>query len=465
MNPLPESGNAIFLRGHIAKMSNWLVLCMILTLPGFNAVAQSFSVLHNFDAPAYGGTNEDGSQPLNLIAAGGTLYGGAQAGFFGRGTLFTINSDGTAFTNLYYCTASDGNDPTELSLLGDTFYGLTSGASGYGAVFTLNSTGFRLLYSFSNLDGNQRNTDGALPRGLMLSDGVLYGTAQWGGVYGSGTVFKIKTDGTGFRNLHSFTGYADGGEPRGGLTISSNILYGTTSYGTIFKIYTDGTGFGTLHTFNGRDGAEPGQTLILSSNTLYGTAYSQGSSGFGTLFSLKIDGSGFTLLHEFASSQSFTNEGYPNGLILYGSRLYGTTSALGGTRLGTVFRAKTDGTEFQTIHSFTGVDGGDPSQLVSLDNNLFGITYGGGSNGGGTVFRISLPSLIPQTLTIAQDNAGGYLLTFKGTANTAYRLQRASELTGPWTMSAAQSADDSGVVEFHDLFPPSDRAFYRVMRQ
>ena len=55
---------------------------------------------------------------------------------------------------------------------------------------------------------SRHNSDGANPRaGLILSGNTLYGTASNGGTSGNGTVFAVNTDGTGFTNLHSFTGY------------------------------------------------------------------------------------------------------------------------------------------------------------------------------------------------------------------------------------------------------------------
>jgi len=71
----------------------------------------------------------------------------------------------------------------------------------------------------------------------------LYGTTPYGGASGGGTVFAINTDGTGFRNLHSFTGGSDGANPFAGLILSGNTLYGTASSGgssgsgTVFSIF------------------------------------------------------------------------------------------------------------------------------------------------------------------------------------------------------------------------------------
>src|SRR5207245_11014916 len=61
---------------------------------------------------------------------------------------------------------------------------------------------FTDLYSFSG---------GVWPHGgLVLSGKTLYGTARGGGSSGSGTVFAVNTDATGFTNLHSFA--AESGE-------------------------------------------------------------------------------------------------------------------------------------------------------------------------------------------------------------------------------------------------------------
>src|SRR5437667_143815 len=115
------------------------------------------------------------------------------------------------------------------------------------------------LYSFSARSNGDygTNSDGAQPKGLVLSGNTLYGTTWQGGSSGNGTVFAINTNGTGFTILHRFTGGDDGGGPSAGLTLSGNTLYGTAEFGapsatgrgTVFAVNTDGTGFTILHTF------------------------------------------------------------------------------------------------------------------------------------------------------------------------------------------------------------------------
>src|ERR1035437_3537741 len=81
--------------------------------------------------------------------------------------------------------------------------------------------------------------------------------------------------------------------------------------------------FTTLHSFNGSDGANPRAGLILSGNTLYGTAQYGGSSAGGTVFAVSTDGTGFTTLHNF-DYYSSSDGTAPGALILSGNTLYGT---------------------------------------------------------------------------------------------------------------------------------------------
>ena len=173
---------------------------------------------------------------------------------------------------------------------------------------------FTTLHSFTTPSSlpPYGNSDGANPiASLILSGNILYGTAYFGGSSGDGAVFRMKTDGTGFTNLYSFTPLSnpysgtnsDGANPNR-LILSGNILYGTASGGgssgdgAVFSVSTDGTGFTNLYSFTtvsgifpsitNSDGANPNSGLILSGNTLYGTARIGGSSGCGTVFSLSL---------------------------------------------------------------------------------------------------------------------------------------------------------------------------------
>ena len=335
-----------------------------------------FTNLHHFTAttvsngvmfPYY--TNSDGANPAaGLIWASNVLFGTAVfGGSGGAGTLFKVNTDGTGFTNVYTFSAvsdsnsprtnSDGANPTAaLVLMDNTLYGTAEdgGSGGAGTVFRVNAdgSGFTNLHNFTEV--TTTNTDGAFPRaGLILSDNSLYGTTYRGGFFGAGTVFRVNTDGSGFTNLHNFTGSSDGGNPQAGLVLSGNILYGTASAGgsvgtngTVFRINTDGTAFTNLYGFTGSsDGEDPRGALILPGSTLYGTAYSGGDSGHGTIYSVKTNGQFFTAMYSYtAGTGSYLNPtnsdgAFPaDGLILSGNMLYGTAIRGGPGGVGTVFR-------------------------------------------------------------------------------------------------------------------------------
>ena len=327
-----------------------------------NTDGSGFTNLHSFTALAgpFPPTNSDGANPHGgSILSGNTLYGTAQAGGgSGVGTVFAINTDGSGFTNLHSFTAttgpnftnSDGAHPYAVLILsGKTLYGtlVDGGSSGNGTVFSIstNGTGFTNLYNFSG--GN----DGANPEGgLVLLGSTLYGTTFYGGTNGNGAVFAISTNGTGFTKLYSFTAKnyngatggmtnSDGANPYAVLLLSGNTLYGTASTGgnsdygsgTVFAINTNGTGFTNLHSFIGNAG-EPFAGLILSGNTLYGTATLQGNSGYGTVYAVSTNGTGFTNFYNFSGG---SDGAFPEGtLVLSGNTLYGTAEG-GGSGNGT----------------------------------------------------------------------------------------------------------------------------------
>ncbi len=285
---------------------------------------------------------------------------------------------------------------------------------------------FTILHSFSG--GN----DGSSPAApLILSGDVLYGTTVIGGI-GAGTVFAVKTDGTGFTNLHSFLGhnYNDGADPRAAVVLSSNTLFGTTQQGgspgdvgTIFTLNTNGTGYAEPHIFSplsspnslNTDGAYPTASLVLSSNTLYGTTSGGGTGGGGTVFAMNTNGTGFTALHYFtrtAGSGTNADGANPNaGVVLSDNTLYGTAQQGGDGGGGTVFAASLIPTAvtnaygepafsygFTNLHSFpatygsmiTNSDGTSPyAGLAIAGNTLYGTARQGGEWGNGTVFKLN----------------------------------------------------------------------------
>jgi uncharacterized repeat protein (TIGR03803 family) len=244
--------------------------------------------------------------------------------------------------------------------------------------------------------------EGGYPQGdLALSNNWLYGITEGGGFFGNGTVFKIKTDGSGYAVLQNFAG-SDGKTPNGGLTLSGGSLYGTTvfggtsNYGTLFKVGTNGTDFAVLKSFVVSDGGVyPRGRLALSGNTLFGIL--EGTNGLpyfphgGKVFQINTDGNRFALLKDLASSNLDIGSDASAGLILSGNTLYGTTEYGGSFNAGTVFKINTDGSGFSVLKEFNSTDGSQPYASLTLSSNmLYGTTYGGGGFNEGVVFSLSL---------------------------------------------------------------------------
>jgi uncharacterized repeat protein (TIGR03803 family) len=367
-----------------------------------NTDGTGFTVLHDFDS-ASGGYTYAGL----VQGSDGALYGASTSGgSIGYGTLFKLNADGTGFTvvqDLDYSTT--GGNPfgaltrgTDGTLYGATYNG---GSTGGGTVYKLNpdGTGFTVI---QNLD---YYTTGGNPWGeLMLgTDGLLYGTALSGGSNGYGTAFKLNTDGTGFTVFKNFD-YSGGGSPYAGLIQGTDgALYGTTyqgggnGTGTVYKLATDGSGFTVLKDLiytpsMGTEGADPFATVTQGADgALYGTTYVGGSFGAGTVYKLNLDGTGFTVLKDF---DYYASGGYPQCKLTQGAdgALYGTAYVGGSYGYGTAFKLNMDGTGFTVIKNFDGsTSGGYPfgGVIQGSDGALYGTANGGGSSGNGTLFKMN----------------------------------------------------------------------------
>jgi uncharacterized repeat protein (TIGR03803 family) len=375
---------------------------LLLCLAAATGPAQTYTVLHSFPSGA-----NDRRPWGELVLSGTTLYGTACHAPGGWGAVFKLNTDGSDYMVLKsFASGIDGFHPRGgLVLSGTTLYGTAysgGGDTGRGIVFKVGTDGseFSILKQFTGPDGD-------MPMGgVVLSDGVLYGTTQIGGNYNQGTVFKVNTDGTGFGVLKHFAG-TDGAYSRAGLILSGGTLYGTTAdggsfnCGTVFRINTNGDGFSVLKQFTGSDGATPEAGLALSGETLYGTTYSGGSSNYGAVFRINTDGGEFSVLKRFTGSDG----GSPAaGLVLSSGALFGTTAYSGSNSYGTVFMIKPDGTDYRVLKYFSGADGNQPRAGLTISGGTYYGTAGmGGISNGGVVFSLSItpPTIIasPQSQT------------------------------------------------------------------
>jgi uncharacterized repeat protein (TIGR03803 family) len=275
------------------------------TVFAVNTDGSGYQNLHSF-------TSSTGYKPYSaVIVDGSTLYGMTYYGTgTGVGSIYSLLTSGLGFTNLHTFAGgtNDGSRPLGGSLLlnngvlyGATVHGGTGsliGTGNDGVVFSVNpdGSGYTNLVNFTGGTTNGANPYG----GLTLVGSKFYGTTRVGGTANLGTIYSLNTDGSGYSVLFNFTGGAtNGANPNGALTSIGSFLVGTTkaggssNLGTLFKIGLDGSGFNLLHSFTGTDGSSPVGDLAYNNNTLYGWTSTGGASNAGTVFSMAVGGYAF----------------------------------------------------------------------------------------------------------------------------------------------------------------------------
>jgi uncharacterized repeat protein (TIGR03803 family) len=350
--------------------------------------------------------------------------------------------------------SADGSNPSAALIVDvqGALYGTTvaGGPNNAGVVFRLTPPGpgqqtwtRTVLHNFRGEAGN----DGASPVGRLTMDrrGVLYGTAEAGGIEGAGIVFMLTPaaeDQTAWTEtvLYRFKGRSDGSNPIAGLVADRDgALYGTTlfggapgknGHGTVFKLTPPAEGKtewteSVIYRFkSGGDGANPYSALIIDNEgALYGTTLSGGTVGaigFGTAFKLSPPAPGAqtwreTILHRFAGPPG-DGDAPQGGLIaakdgaLYGATFLGGSRGNKGAGFGTIFRltppekGQTAWTE-TLLYRFCAepdcADGSIPEAGLIADEEgaLYGAAQFGGracalypESGCGVIFKLAPPT-------------------------------------------------------------------------
>ena len=341
-------------------------------------------------------------------------------------TTYTIDHQFTGFS-------TDGNNPRHnaMTLVGPVLYGttLTGGKHDTGTIFSINDDGTAYsnppLYDFQ---GNLKKNNGDMPHSCFALNGggVLFGMTSEGGTKGlptgNGVIFSFDPQTGTYTRLYSFDGTQHGSDPHGQPIFDPNgtTIYGMTRDGgkhNVGVIFSFGpkkkcnplsicNKIKVLHHFacpqnatptciDGSDGATPDHgTLVQSGTTLFGLTSAGGKFGLGTIFSYDLSKKKFKVLRSFGPAS--TNDGLnPFGsLLLNGNVLYGTTRLGGPSGNGTVFQINTDGTAYARVHNFAGgtADGANPiDDVILVNNTLYGMTEAGGKCNNGVIFAIALP--------------------------------------------------------------------------
>ena len=469
-----------------------------------NKDGSGYQVLYHFVG---GSGNADAPHAL-IEATNGVLYGLATSFYSGsRTVLFSLNRDGTGFTNLY--DFANTEFPAGLFQSSDgRLYGTTQPWSGPPSDLwrmELDGTGYTVLYSIG----------GGWTRPVMreASDGVFYGTLEYGN-----KLFRINRDGSGYTVLHNFGGVGDGSYPFGGIiegpdgALYGNTYDGGTNYvGTLYRINKDGSSYtilrhldpfagprgqfdhltagadGQIHgmSFNGNclfnfatngndfsvvwsfsvsggDGSFPGHAIRGANamiegtdGKLYGVAEG-GANGLGVVFKMHKDGSDYGIVHHFTPADG--GGWVPVAGLLQGidGALYGSTSIDLTNYAGTLFKVSPDGSGFSVLHIFSGGDGSTPiGALVQGTNGLlYGVTQSGGTNSYGTIFSVQTNGSSFTTLRHLDWADGVYPEALAlGSDGLLYITSRYAGTNGQGTLSRMQQ-DGSGFTVLH-AFPTS----------
>jgi uncharacterized repeat protein (TIGR03803 family) len=286
-----------------------------------------------------------------------------------------------------------------------------------------------VLYNFTG------GSDGGYPNdlGLLVRDslGNLYGTTEYGGTCGYGTVFQLSSAGT-EKVLYSFCNGADGAYPLAGVTMDpSGKIYGTNeiggagSCGIVFEL--SGSTLTTLHAFTcGSDGGYPYASVIRDKKgDLYGTAQSGGTNGYGVAY--EISSGSYSVIYNFCSVSGCTDGKNPTSGLVEDKKgnLYSVTPQGGTSNFGIVFELSKSGSTWAeaVLHNFAGgsSDGAYPyfagltlgTQKIGKKKKsvIFGVTQQGGPGSVGTAFELT-KSMTAYSLTL--------LHSFTGSGDGAY---------------------------------------------
>jgi uncharacterized repeat protein (TIGR03803 family) len=372
---------------------------LAITPAAASAAKVTYTILFSFQQGANG--YQPSGKPL-LDAKGDifgtTLYGGT--GGYGTVYSFTANA---AFTVLHAFTGTTGAEPRTgviANAAGDLFGNtLIGGKANAGILFQLGIHGG--TYQAESL---QQASGYDLTSGLVAdAAGNLYGMAALGGAANLGTVYKVKPNGA-LSALHSFTGGADGENPRHGSLAedAAGNLYGTTYHGgannggVMFKVTPAGQE-SVLYAFSKTNNAcyEPNNSVALdAAGNLYGSTISGGPYSQGCVYRLAPDGT-FTLLHAFSGTGGGGSDGASphTGVTLdANANIYGVTTYGGYDNDGTIYRITASG-QYSLLYSYTGGMDGTAlyaSELaISPAGAIIGVNQGGGAYGSGNLFSLS----------------------------------------------------------------------------
>ncbi len=302
---------------------------------------------------------------------------------------------------------------------------------------------------------------------LAVSGSNVYAGGYFSTAGGSSATNIAKWNGSSWTNLASGIS-APLGYPYYGGNVSALVASGSDLYAGGEFTTAGGSAANYVAKWDGNTwsalglglGGPPGDVFVsalaVSGRDIYAGGYFTTAGGSAAYSVAKWNGISWTNLDSGISD----NYPYVYALAVSGSDLYagggfGTAGEISANSI-----AKWNGSNWSALGS------GMNNYVSALAVSGSDLYAGGQFAKAGGKFSAYLARAIvnPPILAIEGDGDAGYFISFIAVPGSAYRLQRAPGVSGPWTASPPQTAPVSGHLEFWDLFPPPGQSFYRTVQ-
>lgn len=452
----------------------------------FRLSSGQYEVLHNFAIAADNGAFPYTSPTL----LDGVLYGLAyRGGVNDLGCVYRFDLARSEFAMLRSLDVVSGRKPFGgVTVVGEWLYGMTSDhldPAAYGTIFRVRPDGsaFEVVHRFGG------GSDGGYPYDSLVFDGYsrLYGTTlgYYTDLADEGVLFRFDIETGEYRVLHDFGSMEGHGAKLNGnpvLSSDGSTLYclthgsevwGGPEYGTLFSVKTDGSEFKLLHTFSGGyAGDTPMRTPVLEGQFLFGTTAVGGAPQDPS--DHWLDGRGYGLIWRFnlnppptaAELDRFEATPTGGGPIQFQWRILAEVSLIG-----FFIEGSQDGLRWKRVLTrlipSTGGDGRPQTYMIQSDAEY------------------STPAAHYRLVAVRTDGTSGVIATTKVRSAPSVRLERtdgalqvlavgipgqvavlesASDLHAPsWTIVARQVFDSEGACVFPLGLPRENSAqFFRV---
>ena len=243
------------------------------------------------------------------------------------------------------------------------------------------------------------------------------GTTLQGGEYGCGTVFKVKPDGSEWRDVIIFSGRSGsqrGQSPRGLIMARDGTLWGATQTGgesnggTLFRLNCDTETLTTVIDFGPETGVDPGVAVAEAKDgSIWGTTNS-------TVFRFDRGSNEFRKVATFTGrAGDLPGERAYSGLASDGSDLlWGTTMYGGQGNVGTLFKVNAATGKVVSVAQFTGKTGALPGSGMDVPptpdgrGSIWGVARYGGTDDNGVVFRLDVATNVCRTVVEFNSRGG-----------------------------------------------------------